>query len=908
MAERVLLVIFSAPTLAGCPSADLTGNCCVNYEDFAIIYDWWLQDCNSVNNFCDGADFDLSSHVDANDLVFLSSYWLETIGYIGYWSMDDDADNTTVSDSSGEENHGTARKNTSILHTTGIIDGALDFDGAGAKDDLVRFAVWSPTPEISQANFSTSLLETGWNFIAGVFDGTNSRIYLNAYQVGGVGASITGGIRDRVGDLYIGQRSDGAGEQYFDGIIDDVKIFNKALSDSEILDLYYHSAFITTWDTSLGDGTTVTLALAGEVDATIDWGDGSPAEHVNTPGPHVHNYGSDGIYTVSVTGSVTAYNSPYYGGVFSEPQKLISVDNWGKLGFTSMKYAFCWCCNLFSVPNTSDGIEAVTDMSHMFRGAQSFNQDIGSWDTSSVTDMGWMFYHAYDFNQDIGSWNTSSVTDMTAMFENADSFNQDIGGWDTSNVTNMCGMFNHAGSFNQPMDGWDTSSVTDMSGMFRESSFNQDISGWDTSNVTDMGWMFYKASLFNQDISGWDTSNVTDMSGMFASTSFNQDINGWDTSNVTNMSAMFNHAGLFNQDIGDWNVSNVTYMSTMFFYASSFNQDISGWNTSSVTDMRHMFSNADSFNQDIGGWDTSSVTDMSCMFSSSSSSSFNQDIGNWDTSSVTTMGSMFNGALSFNQDIGGWDTSNVTDMGYMFYYASSFNQDIGGWNTSSVTDMGCMFGRASSFNQPLGGWDTSSVTSMYAMFRDASVFNQDLSGWCVTNSWTEQNWRPVWGTCPLNIGLSFNKSRMYQNLPASTASNLIANLSIVDDQFNNTSYTHNWKIILPDDVTLSPEIIDGGTANEAFCKLAAPGCDEPNGLSDLGRPFTVKVTVTGDDYGNTRSIINAFWQNGSAEDYTLRDCDVNCDGVVNVADRSIANAIWRGALGQNSVSGPCPLR
>ena len=32
------------------------------------------------------------------------------------------------------------------------------------------------------------------------------------------------------------------------------------------------SSFITTWDTSLGDANTVTLALAGTVNATIDWG------------------------------------------------------------------------------------------------------------------------------------------------------------------------------------------------------------------------------------------------------------------------------------------------------------------------------------------------------------------------------------------------------------------------------------------------------------------------------------------------------------------------------------------------------------------------------------------------------------------------------------------------------------
>ena len=45
-----------------------------------------------------------------------------------------------------------------------------------------------------------------------------------------------------------------------------------AVMASEWLD---DGAFITIWDTSLADGTTVTLALGGEVDAVIDWGDGA---------------------------------------------------------------------------------------------------------------------------------------------------------------------------------------------------------------------------------------------------------------------------------------------------------------------------------------------------------------------------------------------------------------------------------------------------------------------------------------------------------------------------------------------------------------------------------------------------------------------------------------------------------
>ena len=276
--KKILVISFCAVMsfvgicFAACPQADLSGDYFVNFEDYAAFAEWWLEDCNSLNNFCEGADFDMSSLVEANDLEVLAANWLKSCN---------------------------------------------------------------------------------------------------------------------------------------------------------------PAAFVTTWDTSLAPGTTVTLALAGTVDATIDWGDGSVPEYVTTPGPHVHDYDVDGIYSVSVTGSVTAYNSLNNGGgfPFAEQVKLVSVDNWGQLGFTSMYRAYYNCLNLVSAPTTSDGLEAVTDMSWMFAGASSFNQPIGGWDTSSVTDMSEMFRGASAFNQDIGGWDTSSVTNMKRMFAYAWSFNQDLSEW-----------------------------------------------------------------------------------------------------------------------------------------------------------------------------------------------------------------------------------------------------------------------------------------------------------------------------------------------------------------------------------------------------------------------------------------------------------------------------------------------
>jgi surface protein len=323
--------------------------------------------------------------------------------------------------------------------------------------------------------------------------------------------------------------------------------------------------FETTWDTRLGEGTTVILGLAGSVDATIYWGDGTYSR-VTTPGPHRYDYWKDGVYTVAVTGSATAFHNIWgFGGTREEADanmpKLVSIDSWGNLGFSNMAYAFVDASNLVSVPRTTTGLE-------------------------SVFNMGGMFYGATRFNADIGRWDVSSVTMMYSMFGNATSFDQDIGGWDVSNVFNTSGMFNGA------------------------TAFNRDIGGWDVSGMAFMNSMFANATSFNQDIGGWDASNVRAMWGTFSNaTSFNQDIGGWDVSSVTNMAEMFRGATSFNQDIGDWNTSAVTGMFNMFDGATSFNQDISRWDVSNVVlawwgynGMGHMFRDAESFNQDLSSW------------------------------------------------------------------------------------------------------------------------------------------------------------------------------------------------------------------------------------------------------------------------------------------------------------------
>ena len=346
-------------------------------------------------------------------------------------------------------------------------------------------------------------------------------------------------------------------------------------------------AMVLEFNTTLSDGTTVTLPLYGSVNVTVDWGDGTTPQTITTTGDHNHTYAAEGTYNVSITGSLSQFGHGQ--NSYSNANKLTKVTSFGNLGLTSLSGAFYNAENLTEVPAALP--ITVTNLSYMFDYAPSFNQDIGGWDVSRVISMSFMFCSAYGFNQDIGGWDVSSVTNMNSMFSFANSFNQDIGGWDVSSVTNMAGMFQGANSFNQDIGDWDVSSVTLMNYMFSDAySFNKNIGDWDVSSVTNMSFMFRNASTFNQDIGGWDVSSVTTMRIMFiGATSFNQDIGGWDVSNVTDMHHMFLNASTFNQDIGSWDVSSVTDMSQMFSGATSFNQDLGNWNVSNVTTMSFMF-------------------------------------------------------------------------------------------------------------------------------------------------------------------------------------------------------------------------------------------------------------------------------------------------------------------------------
>ncbi len=205
---------------------------------------------------------------------------------VGYWKFDEGS-GTTAYDSSGNGNDGILINGP--VWTAGKVDGALRFDGIddivvvpdSASLDITQEIViamwvrpfsipsvavrliektdyWGPYQvEFAEglkprfhilgaghtANSAISLDE--WNFLAFTYNGTNKRIYINGLL--DLDLLVTGHLTTDDNPVTIGG-SLAYSFTFFDGIIDDVRIYNRALSEEEIraiMDMDVHDVAIT---------------------------------------------------------------------------------------------------------------------------------------------------------------------------------------------------------------------------------------------------------------------------------------------------------------------------------------------------------------------------------------------------------------------------------------------------------------------------------------------------------------------------------------------------------------------------------------------------------------------------------------------------------------------------------------
>ncbi len=212
---------------------------------------------------------------------------------IAWWKLDETS-GLTAADSSGNDNHGTLRNMAGDEWTSGAMGGALNFDGNndyvaiqnlyydgsdypeisvtawirtsdGTNQIIVSYdrneywrleingngggtgqVGWDVRTSSGQVDYgSTTRVDDGaWHHVAGVFDNGTLTIYIdgNPESPDSGGSTFGRGVNTRYGFLGVGSEAttfDGnkGPTSYFDGDMDDVRIYNRALSVQEISQL-----------------------------------------------------------------------------------------------------------------------------------------------------------------------------------------------------------------------------------------------------------------------------------------------------------------------------------------------------------------------------------------------------------------------------------------------------------------------------------------------------------------------------------------------------------------------------------------------------------------------------------------------------------------------------------------------
>jgi len=238
------------------PVYDWSGNCIVDYADIGIMADNWLR-----------TDANLSPVTNPG-----------TTGLVGCWKLDDGS-GSIATDSSVYANHGALTGNYSWV--SGHENSAVNFSsGRILVPDALQLR---PTSQVSASawlyytgnpgknarvlvkgrdNFEAYCIEQSdkdsfsfyvgepngtrhfadsndgdihgdeWSHVAGTYDGTTVKSYINGQVVGSVSAIGLSLSQDANG-LGIANRSD-AMDKPFKGTVDEVRVYNRALTDAEV--------------------------------------------------------------------------------------------------------------------------------------------------------------------------------------------------------------------------------------------------------------------------------------------------------------------------------------------------------------------------------------------------------------------------------------------------------------------------------------------------------------------------------------------------------------------------------------------------------------------------------------------------------------------------------------------------
>lgn len=182
----------------------------------------------------------------------------------------------------------------------------------------------------------------------------------------------------------------------------------------------YLSPFKITVNTAKTGSTSDTFILPlfnGEYyDFIIKWGDDSEESVTGASLSSVeHQYPSSGTYQISIIGQFPRI----YFNNSGDRQKVLSIDSWGSIIWSSMSRAFLGCVNLTCNYYDSPNLSKVTDTSFMFYGCAAFNCTL-IFDTRNIVNMTAMFAFCPSLKQRLSSFNIENVANMTNFLTGGD--------------------------------------------------------------------------------------------------------------------------------------------------------------------------------------------------------------------------------------------------------------------------------------------------------------------------------------------------------------------------------------------------------------------------------------------------------------------------------------------------------
>jgi len=238
---------------------------------------------------------------------------------VGWWKLDDGR--SMALDWSTRDNHGTLYGDP--IWVAGILDGALEFSGVeyvdfGNAESLnitgqITLAVWVNTndagngednPYIAKGNTSYSLRHSAnnstgffiydgaenysaaspvsssfngiWHHVAGTYDGSNLKLYVD----GDLKQTIpyAGPIATNTFGVNVGRDAEQTW-MWYNGVIDDVRIYNRALTQEEIK-LVMRGDPLLAWNPKPAIGRVMDL-IDAETELPLSWSPGDEALHHN---------------------------------------------------------------------------------------------------------------------------------------------------------------------------------------------------------------------------------------------------------------------------------------------------------------------------------------------------------------------------------------------------------------------------------------------------------------------------------------------------------------------------------------------------------------------------------------------------------------------------------------------------